>query len=87
MHRSKQLKLFDHFVGAGEQKMRDTDDAALLVAALAFVHRIVADGRDRSALWTSETGGNGVLRGTGARALFFATMGCPGLALTGTAPI
>jgi hypothetical protein len=22
MHRSKQLKLFDHFVGAGEQKMR-----------------------------------------------------------------
>jgi hypothetical protein len=25
MHRSKQLKLFDHFVGAGEQKMRDCD--------------------------------------------------------------
>jgi len=25
MHRSKQLKLFDHFVGAVEQKMRDCD--------------------------------------------------------------
>src|SRR6202022_3348056 len=25
MHRSKQLKLFDHFVGAGEQNMRDCD--------------------------------------------------------------
>jgi len=29
MHRSKQLKLFDHFVGAGEQKMRDCDLAEL----------------------------------------------------------
>src|SRR5467141_1391432 len=25
LHGSKQLKLFDHFVGAGEQKMRDCD--------------------------------------------------------------
>jgi hypothetical protein len=29
MHRSKQRKLFDHFVGAGEQKMRDRDLAEL----------------------------------------------------------
>lgn len=29
MHRSKQLKLFDHFVGAGDQKMRDYDLAEL----------------------------------------------------------
>jgi hypothetical protein len=29
MHRSKQLKLFDHLVGAGEQKMRDCDLAEL----------------------------------------------------------
>ena len=29
MHRSKQLKLFGHFVGAGEQKMRDYDLAEL----------------------------------------------------------
>jgi hypothetical protein len=29
MHRSKQLKLVDHFVGAGEQKMRDYDLAEL----------------------------------------------------------
>jgi hypothetical protein len=29
MHRSKQLKLFDHFVGAGRQKMRDCDLAEL----------------------------------------------------------
>jgi len=25
MHRSKELKLFDHFVDAGEEKMRDCD--------------------------------------------------------------
>jgi hypothetical protein len=25
MHRSKQLKSVDHFVGVGEQKMRDCD--------------------------------------------------------------
>jgi hypothetical protein len=35
MHRSKQLKLFDHFVGAGEQKMRDCD-----LAELARVKRV-----------------------------------------------
>jgi integrase/recombinase XerD len=29
MHRSKQLRLFDHIVGAGEQKMRDCDLAEL----------------------------------------------------------
>jgi hypothetical protein len=29
MHRSKQLKLLNHFVGAGEQKMRDRDPAEL----------------------------------------------------------
>ena len=29
MHRSKQLELFDHFVRAGEQKMRDCDLAEL----------------------------------------------------------
>jgi hypothetical protein len=29
MHRSKQLKLFDHSFGAGEQKMRDCDLAEL----------------------------------------------------------
>jgi hypothetical protein len=30
MHRSKQLELFDHFVGAGEQKMRSCDLAELV---------------------------------------------------------
>jgi hypothetical protein len=34
-HRSKQLKLFDHFVGAGEQKIRDCD-----LAGLARVKRV-----------------------------------------------
>jgi hypothetical protein len=29
MHRSKQLELFDHFVAAGWQKMRDCDLAEL----------------------------------------------------------
>jgi hypothetical protein len=29
MHRSKQLRLFDHFRDAGEQKMRDCDLAEL----------------------------------------------------------
>jgi hypothetical protein len=29
MHRNKQLKSFDHFVGAGEQKMRARDLAEL----------------------------------------------------------
>jgi hypothetical protein len=29
MRRSKQLRLFDHIVGAGEQKMRDCDLAEL----------------------------------------------------------
>ena len=29
MRRSKQPKLFDHYVGAGEQKMRDCDLAEL----------------------------------------------------------
>jgi hypothetical protein len=35
MHRSKQLKLFDHVVGAGEQKMRACD-----LAELARVKRV-----------------------------------------------
>jgi hypothetical protein len=35
MHRNKQLKLFDHFVGVGEQKMRDCD-----LAELARVKRV-----------------------------------------------
>jgi hypothetical protein len=35
MHRSKHLKLFDHFRGAGEQKMRDCD-----LAELARVKRV-----------------------------------------------
>ncbi len=35
MHRSKQPKLFDHLVGAGEQKMRDCD-----LAELARVKRV-----------------------------------------------
>jgi hypothetical protein len=29
MHRSKQLELFDHFLAAGRQKMRDCDLAEL----------------------------------------------------------
>jgi hypothetical protein len=29
MHSSKQLELFDHFVGAGEQRMKDCDLAEL----------------------------------------------------------
>jgi hypothetical protein len=29
MHRSKELKLFDHFAGAGEEKMRDCDLALM----------------------------------------------------------
>ena len=29
MHRSKELKLFDHFTGAGEEKMRDCDLALM----------------------------------------------------------
>jgi hypothetical protein len=35
MHRSKHLNLFDHFVGAGEQKMRSCD-----LAELARVKRV-----------------------------------------------
>jgi hypothetical protein len=35
MHRNKQLKLFDHVVGAGEQKMRACD-----LAELARVKRV-----------------------------------------------
>jgi hypothetical protein len=35
MHRSKQLKSFDHFVGVGEQKMRDCG-----LAELACVKRV-----------------------------------------------
>jgi len=35
MHRGKQLKLFDHVVGAGEQKMRACD-----LAELARVKRV-----------------------------------------------
>jgi len=35
MHRSKQLRLFDHFVRAGEQKMRECD-----LAELARVERV-----------------------------------------------
>jgi hypothetical protein len=48
MHRSKQLKLFDRFVGAGEQEMRHFVMAAGARAPSSRSFGAVHDGHERS---------------------------------------